>query len=522
MLKPILLIVPALSISTLTHAQWATSAHADSALCLTPGFEPGLLTFDNGSSIISGTLENDIYLMKLDGAGNRIWPNYVLAHHNDSTKSGSSGLVNDGEGGSFLAWGDHRGATQDQYGYVNEAIYMQHVDSSGRILLQAGGVQVAPAYTGRKAGDEVSDGSGGIVFLVIDSDFYHAGATNTTRLWATRYDGQGKRVWEVDIDSGTTPDAFIRFGAVRFGNFAYWTIMRYGAYMTLILGVDDPSIQRPYWANDGLNVSWKDSILFRLNITGSISMLKIGINGDTLWNRPLTLPDGCIGGANVRTELLIPTNDGGTYFVYLCGDTLFKFDSVGNYRQLALNGIGGIARYVFWDGGDGIIAVNDSLQAQRWDGNGVPLWGSYFHLLEDPGNAYFKVFGGDNRGGVMTAFWTVSGCIRVQHSGRFGKLGIVTDVPQTRSVPMEYTLLQNYPNPFNPTTTIRYSLARRSNVKLTLFDFLGRKLRNLVDIEQEPGEHEVTWDCTGFSSGIYYYRLQAGPFTQTRALMVIK
>ncbi len=88
--------------------------------------------------------------------------------------------------------------------------------------------------------------------------------------------------------------------------------------------------------------------------------------------------------------------------------------------------------------------------------------------------------------------------------------------------PAEFALEQNYPNPFNPTTTIRYQLPVASNVKLEVFDVLGKKVATLVDARQEAGIYNYALNASNLSSGMYFYRLQAGSFVQTKKMMLVK
>jgi hypothetical protein len=85
-----------------------------------------------------------------------------------------------------------------------------------------------------------------------------------------------------------------------------------------------------------------------------------------------------------------------------------------------------------------------------------------------------------------------------------------------------FSLSHNYPNPFNPSTTIRYSLAHRAHVTLSVFNVLGENVATLVNAMQEPGSHDVRFDAAGFASGAYFYRLQADGFTQTRQLHILR
>lgn len=89
-------------------------------------------------------------------------------------------------------------------------------------------------------------------------------------------------------------------------------------------------------------------------------------------------------------------------------------------------------------------------------------------------------------------------------------------------IPESFILMQNYPNPFNPSTTITYDIARDSNVKLEVYDLLGRKVQELVNERQEVNSYTVYFDARGLSSGVYIYRLKAGGKVFTKKMTLIK
>ncbi|MHB8905317.1 MAG: T9SS type A sorting domain-containing protein [Melioribacteraceae bacterium] len=96
--------------------------------------------------------------------------------------------------------------------------------------------------------------------------------------------------------------------------------------------------------------------------------------------------------------------------------------------------------------------------------------------------------------------------------------------------PFSFQLSQNYPNPFNPTTIIRFSIptvvklhaTSLQYVTLKVFDTLGNKIVTLVNEEKQPGSYEVIFDGSNFASGVYFYTLTAGNFSQTKKLLLIK
>jgi hypothetical protein len=92
----------------------------------------------------------------------------------------------------------------------------------------------------------------------------------------------------------------------------------------------------------------------------------------------------------------------------------------------------------------------------------------------------------------------------------------------SRSAPTETSLLGCYPNPFNPTTKICYGLPHKSQVSLVVYNTLGQQIAQIVNGEQEPGYHDVRFDASGLSSGVYFYRLQAGTYVETRKLLLLR
>jgi len=90
------------------------------------------------------------------------------------------------------------------------------------------------------------------------------------------------------------------------------------------------------------------------------------------------------------------------------------------------------------------------------------------------------------------------------------------------SAPTRFELGQNFPNPFNPATNIEYTLLQSGDVLLVIYNLLGEEVARLVSENQIAGYHTVFWDASNYSSGIYFYRLQAGDFVQTRKMVLLK
>jgi len=99
---------------------------------------------------------------------------------------------------------------------------------------------------------------------------------------------------------------------------------------------------------------------------------------------------------------------------------------------------------------------------------------------------------------------------------------LITDVEDEQIIPTEIALKQNYPNPFNPATTISYGIPVKSNVILKVFDLTGSEVATLINEEKQPGTYKVEWNASNLPSGVYFYRLQAGDFTEIKKMTLLK
>jgi len=106
----------------------------------------------------------------------------------------------------------------------------------------------------------------------------------------------------------------------------------------------------------------------------------------------------------------------------------------------------------------------------------------------------------------------------------------VTDILETNGgatqnnseLPKEYSLSQNYPNPFNPETKIQFDIPKLSNVKLIIYDVTGRSVTTLVNQELQPGRYEYKFGGDKFASGVYFYSIKAGSFSEVKRMFLIK
>jgi hypothetical protein len=104
----------------------------------------------------------------------------------------------------------------------------------------------------------------------------------------------------------------------------------------------------------------------------------------------------------------------------------------------------------------------------------------------------------------------------------FRRAALTSDYNNPDELPLTFELHPNNPNPFNPTTTIDYTIGEASFVRLSVFDVTGRPVQRLVEREQSAGTYSVTFTADKIPSGMYIYRLEAGSYTQTRTMLLVK
>ena len=105
---------------------------------------------------------------------------------------------------------------------------------------------------------------------------------------------------------------------------------------------------------------------------------------------------------------------------------------------------------------------------------------------------------------------------------KWNEIKTLVGVEEDESIPTAYVLNQNYPNPFNPGTTIEFEVPKTGQVSLKVYDITGREVATLVDGVRAVGSYSIPFDASGLSSGVYFYKLQAGEYFAVRKLVVMK
>lgn len=192
-------------------------------------------------------------------------------------------------------------------------------------------------------------------------------------------------------------------------------------------------------------------------------------------------------------------------------DDRLRYTSSGglNWTLQSLPPIGSITDLYFFDNLRG-YAGNVTYQILKTY-NGGQNWG---YQLDSVGSYKFSFVDS------LRAWKGDFGIAKTTNGG--GPIIYIGFINISNEVPVNFTLHQNYPNPFNPTTTIKLDIPKSSEVNLIICDMLGRELYTITNQFLKAGSYSFTWDARNSSSGIYFYRLSAGAFTQTRKMVLIK
>ncbi len=313
-------------------------------------------------------------------------------------------------------------------------------------------------------------------------------------------------------------------------------------------------------------------------VTGGYSqccLLKVDSLGDSIWQQSYFIGEG--GGISAVQQ----TTDGGyiaaglVHFAIGCWDyCLLKTDASGDSSWVKIHGRPGNPDEVYavaqTDDG-GYIMTGLYYWTVKTDEYGDSLWSHYYGsgeigcaysveqtsdggyliagyvdpLFEDEGQILIvktdasgnliweDYLGGDGIEHCYDAIQTDDGgYIAAGYTGSFGagnhdvwilKFESETSVPGiVESIPVDLSLGNNYPNPFNSSTTIEFTLGKPLFVTLTVYDLLGREIRILLDEEKPPGIHKIPFDASSLSSGVYFYRLQAGDKVETKRMVLLK
>jgi len=238
-----------------------------------------------------------------------------------------------------------------------------------------------------------------------------------------------------------------------------------------------------------------------------------------------------------------------------CNPIILSNTIIGNYARDYGGGIGvsywgvpipqSVINTIFWDNsasewpqiyGDTVDIVVSFCDIQGgWSGEGNI---DADPLFRDPGSGDFHLMSiacGDSANSpcidagdpaildsLLDCSWGLGGLRSDMGAYGGGDSATVDIIDNDYFLPEEITLMQNYPNPFNSGTIIRFSIVRSMEVRLAVYDILGRKVRTLIDEYKQAGFHTANFDATGLSSGVYFCRLRVGEAIETRPMVLLR
>ncbi len=544
----------ALIVPVTTFSQWQGNPVS---IAVNDQIEPMMITDGSGGTIITWQDRRNgkyqIYAQRMNSDGNAMWSTNGIPICTTDTNYNPI-IVSDGSGGAIIAWESLRGS-------VTADIYAQRVNSSGAVQWATNGVPVCLIVFEQDTISMISDGLGGAILTWQD----YRSNNGFADIYAQRVNSSGAMIWTANgvnicnqaaaqrgpkLVSDGSGGAFITWFDNRAGNYDIYTqlIGSGGAVQWTTNGVATCTMAtdqlKPDVCSDGAGgaiITWYD---YRSTNNFDIYAQRIGAGGAIVW-----VVDGVVMNNNVAYDQIDPmivSDDLGGAIIswtdYRTGTTADiyaqRVNSTGAVQWTATGVIictsandqirsqlvsdGNHGAYITWE--DHRNTGNSDIYAQRIAQNAAINWAATGFaictaendqlnpMIVSNGNLGAIVVWQDYRSGnnfdIYETGFNTSGLIAIENSGTI--------------FPHEFTLSQNYPNPFNPSTVINYQLPTSSNVKISIYDALGREVNILVNQSQNAGNHNVEWNAVNYTSGVYFYRLEAGSFVSNKKMILIK
>ncbi|MBI5215771.1 MAG: T9SS type A sorting domain-containing protein [Ignavibacteriae bacterium] len=451
----------------------------------------------------------DIYAQRISNGGSILWASRGMPICTGTILQYQPVITSDGNGGAIITW---RRNPENTSGYSD--IYAQRINSAGVVQWTSNGIAVCAATNLQRHSSIISDGLGGAIITWEDRRNDPNNALSD--IYAQNINSAGVVEWATD-------------------GFPISTAMNKQEWPVIV--------------TDGMGgaiITWQDE----RSDTGDIytqcvdhrGRLGIGTTTSTIsvnsrWNIvsfPLTVN-------NYTKAILFPT----------ATSDAFTYTSAYSPKDTLANGIGYWLKFA---SPESLRFLGAPITSETLDVNeGWNMIGSISSPIvvssivsEPPGMITGNFFGYAN--GYSTAdtihpgkgYWVKvnqAGTLILSSSMTMSAVNRIRIVPTHElppsppegevqnskpETPTEFALEQNYPNPFNPSTVISYQLKVKSDVTLKIYDVLGQEVATLVNQTQDAGYKSVEWNASNIQSGIYFYRLHAGNFIETKKLLLIK
>jgi rhodanese-related sulfurtransferase len=546
----ILTVVGSLTFWTVSIAmgQWSISPGTNTRVCASPGDQtvPSIVSDGSGGAIIAWndtrTLPGAVYVQRLSSSGVSMWTENGRPLRIQQQSQASVKLVSDGRGGAIAVWIDSRSA--------DTALMCQRVDGNGTTRWNGDGVQIAYVRS-NGAFHAVADNVNGLILAWEDRRAGYSGIS------AQRISQDGQPLWgsggvPVSSDSGLQSGPMVIADGTG-GALCTWTDSRAGGiYLQRLNGIGvtqwqtggiavGPAtagriVNSPVIATDGAF----GAVLSYFSRVASgprlILAQRFDPSGKTMWVDTLDQQDEMsqggirtVSSGSVVTTLTVYAHGGVFHYgIVSCVDTsgaiLWQQGPFADESDI-VDVVADNAHGVFVLGSVALTGEPFRFSVQHITGSGNPTWVNGGVSIDStsaltlPANPAVVI---DGVGGLIIVWQQDGGGaidLFAQHVDVNGNLPGPPNV--LAAAASTYSLSQNFPNPFNPSTTIRFGLPESAEVSLIVYNSLGQRVTTLVQQAQEAGYHEVKFDASVLASGMYYYRLQAGAFVQTKKLLVL-
>lgn len=369
--------------------------------------------------------------------------------------------------------------------------------------------------------------------------------------WASVYNGPSSNIdfaSKILIDkwgnlyvkgiSWVTP-MFFEFAIVKYNNSGaqQWAVRQFGSDNTSLYGsgLALDSSGNVYLAACSGSACMQSYLTAKYNSAGIVCWISIyNVNGIPSQCEASSVAYDNLGNIYVTGYSNTPAN------LSLQGCTTIKYDTSGAEKWVRVyngnnNTASGGKIMLDRDGGIYVIGSVDNGSSAGYD---------YLTIKYDSSGAqqWLKMFNGPNgntdmpRSGAVDVYknvYVTGWCGGSSASSDFATVKYSQPIgihPSSTEIPVKFSLYQNYPNPFNPTSKIKFQIPKMSNVRLTVFDVLGREIAVLVEEQLKPGTYEIQWDASNYPSSVYFYKLTAGDyssgsgrgFSETRKMILLK
>lgn len=561
-------------INLAVFSQWTSNTAVNTVVCDTTG-EQNLVKcalcpdgstfyawFDNRGGSYA------VYIQKLDINGNRLFPagGVLVSNNTQNSSLVDYDLAADASGNAIVVFTDLRNG-----GQINPFAYM--ISPAGAMLWGANGVTLSDSVNSFQPNPKVAVTSdGNYIFL------WRAGS-GPNKLCMQKLNSAGVKQWgasPVYFTSGTTEN-FDWPSIIPSDNGS--TIIMWSGYTGTFISPSNYKIYTQKISSAGAHV-WtggaQDTVVYSLGRVSGFYQPRLFSDGQNgalyCWRddrNSQNLQTGYVHRKNSTGTFLFPANgsavstlagynhfDPFAAYMPVTGETVaFWYESNSNQNQFGVFG-------------------------QKFSSNGTQLWGSsgiafsplggnqpsaynvqvydtnafcYYQESAGSGNNLTKAFRVGKSGGFvwagniltpgsllspklrLNAVMTNAGMSILSWTDQRSGYGIyaqnirldggfgLTGIQQIgNEIPGEFSLNQNYPNPFNPGSVISFQLPVNGFTMLKVYDNLGREVRTLVNAEMKAGKYEVSFDGSGLSSGVYFYKLVTGGFNETKKMVLVK